>query len=129
MAPLLDVIFLLLTFFIYSFVLTVRAEVLPVELPALSAGRVPAEREIAGITIGREGRVFLNREPISRQRLERRLARWAEQPDPPAVFLALDTEAGGVDRAPILIDLIDTLRRIGIDNFRIVGRPNPDPRE
>ena len=126
MAPLLDVIFLLLTFFIYSFVLTVRAEVLPVNLPSLSAGQAAADREIAGITIGRGGGVFLNRKPITRRGLERRLAEWADRPEPPAIFLALDTEAGGVDRGPILIDLIDTLRRLGIEEFQIVGRPGPN---
>ena len=36
--PLIDVIFLLLTFFIYAMVLMVRAELLPVEMHQFSSG-------------------------------------------------------------------------------------------
>ena len=41
MMPLIDVVFLLLTFFIYSFVMMVRAEVLPVVLTPLGTGGRP----------------------------------------------------------------------------------------
>ena len=40
--PLIDVIFLLLTFFIYAMVLMVRAELLPVEMHAFASGE-PAQ--------------------------------------------------------------------------------------
>ena len=41
--PLIDVIFLLLTFFIYAMVLMVRAELLPVEMHAFASGEPGAD--------------------------------------------------------------------------------------
>lgn len=122
LAPLLDVIFLLLTFFIYSIVVTVQANVLPVSLPSLSAAEAPTRSEIAGITVDAAGRFYLNQEPIRRQQLRRRLEEMAGRDEPPQVFVALEAEGGQVDRAPLLLDLINMLRGAGIDNFRIVGR-------
>lgn len=121
MTPLLDVIFLLLTFFIYSMVLTVRAQVLPVTLPAITAGEVPADAQIAGITVDAAGQLFLNRKPITREELEASLKELSEREKPPAVFIALEAGSDAVDRGPIFIDLIDTMRRLGIENFNVVG--------
>ncbi|MEX2672651.1 MAG: biopolymer transporter ExbD [Phycisphaeraceae bacterium] len=121
MTPLLDVIFLLLTFFIYSLVVTVNAEVLPVALPQLGAA-VDAERTaIAGITVDEHGELFLNREAVTRDELRQQIQTMAEADEVPAVFLALDAEASAVDRGPLLLELIDMLRRAGVDDFHIVG--------
>ncbi|MDH3583096.1 MAG: biopolymer transporter ExbD [Phycisphaerae bacterium] len=123
MTPLLDIIFLLLTFFIYSMVLTVRAQILPVALPSIAAGQTTGETAIAGITVDRAGQLYLNQEPVSAVVLEERLRQTRERPKPPAVFLALEAEGGGVDRGPIFVSLIDMLRRLGIEDFHIVGAP------
>ena len=125
MTPLLDVIFLLLTFFIYSLVVTVRAQVLPVKLPALTTGETAADVKIAGITVDHKGDLFLNREPVSRVELETRLRELAAQADPPAFYLAVDAEPGQVDRGPILIDMIELLRKLKIEDLSIVGSPQP----
>ena len=123
MTPLLDVIFLLLTFFIYSIVLTVRAQVLPVQLPALTTGETARDVRIAGVTVDRAGKFFLNREPVMRDELERRLRELAAEPQPPAFYLAIDAEPGVVDRGPILIEMIELFRRLNIHNVNIVGSP------
>lgn len=132
MTPLLDVIFLLLTFFMYSLVLTVRAQVLPVNLPTLTAGQVPAEAEIAAITVDAAGKFYLNTKPMNFDTLKQQLADLGKQTKPPVVFIALDAKAGDVDRGPSLIRLIDTLRTVGLPNFYIVGQkdaetPPPTP--
>ncbi len=63
--PMIDVIFLLLTFFIYAMVLMVRAELLPVEMHGFSSG-VPARVPPAvAITIDRNGALFFNRDPVA----------------------------------------------------------------
>lgn len=129
MVPLIDVIFLLLTFFIYSLVVMVRAQVLPVELVRVEAGEAaPGDSaEIAAITIDAAGAIFFNREPIEPEALDARLAELASQDPPPLLFLAMEqASAGGtvaVDRGPVLIGLIERVRQAGVTNFSIVGQP------
>ncbi len=125
MMPLIDVVFLLLTFFIYALVLMVRADLLPIALPELAAGE-PAER-ITPIVIllDQEGALFVNAESaaditdVIAQLTELK----REQPDAP-VILAAD-EHGETDRLPLAIELIDKLRMAGIGDFSIMGRPAP----
>ena len=63
--PLIDVIFLLLTFFIYAMVLMVRAELLPVEMHAFASGEPAKVPPAVAITIDRNGSLFFNREQIA----------------------------------------------------------------
>ncbi|HIB02032.1 MAG TPA: hypothetical protein EYO31_09310 [Phycisphaerales bacterium] len=51
MMPLIDVIFLLLTFFIYAMVLMVRAEILPVPLESYISGTTAEPRQTISVTI------------------------------------------------------------------------------
>ncbi|MHC4993630.1 MAG: ExbD/TolR family protein [Planctomycetota bacterium] len=124
MTPLMDVIFLLLTFFIYTMVVTVRAQVLPVALPQLTTGQIAENVEIAGITVDQNGALFLNRQPITMDQLERRLRQLATQPQPPRFFIASDAQAAQTDRLPAFLTLIDMMRRVGIEEYYLVGQPN-----
>lgn len=126
MTPLLDVIFLLLTFFIMLQPQMIRAALLSVSLPQLTTAAPADASPMLAITLDGEGRLYLNREPIDRAELRRRLAAAAEQSDAPRVYLAADSEAGRVDRLPIVWELIDLLRSVGIEDFTLVGAPQPD---
>jgi biopolymer transport protein ExbD len=125
--PLIDVIFLLLTFFIYSMVTMVRAEILPVQLQTLTTGQAAEPTAILAITIDARGELYLNRAPITPDELDKKLNEVADLEDPPKLFLALeDTPAIGgggamVDRGPLLIGLIERVRRAGLEDFNIVG--------
>ncbi len=123
LTPLLDVIFLLLTFFIYSQVLLVRAHIMPVELPKLTTGQPAEPQRIVGITIDREGRLFVNQKPHTAEELERRLQQVARAEVQPKVYLAVSQQSGRTDRGPIVINLIEMIRANGIENFAIVGQP------
>lgn len=125
MTPLIDVIFLLLTFFIYSMVMMVRAEVLPVTLTAMQSGERPSEDELAVLTIDRAGAVYLNREAVPMHELDRRLAELAKTTPPPRLFIGVEAQ-GDVDRGPLLINLIERVRRAGIENFAIIGQPREE---
>ncbi len=131
--PLIDVIFLLLTFFIYSLVTMVHAEILPVQLQTLTTGQAAKPASIVAITIDAHGNLYLNRAQIDDQSLDQRLAEIAQLEEIPKLFLALedtpkaspgdfpaDTSAI-VDRGPLLISLIEKVRRAGIEDFNIVG--------
>ncbi len=131
--PLIDVIFLLLTFFIYSLVTMVQAEILPVQLQTLTTGQAAEPATIMAVTIDARGNLYLNRAPIDNEALDEKLKESAQLEDVPKLFLALeDTLATGpddntaepapvIDRGPLLIGLIERVRRAGIEDFNIVG--------
>lgn len=123
MTPLLDVIFLLLTFFIYSQVLMTRPYTLPVKLPTLATGAVAKPTDVWGITLDAEGRVYLNEKPIAMADLRDRLREVGVQPDRPAIFLAMADETGRTDRLPTFVQLMDLIRAAGIDEYNIVAQP------
>lgn len=119
-----DVIFLLLTFFIYSMVLMVQAQVLPVHLAPVATGQRAKPAKIEAITIDRTGRLYLDRKPITREQLDAHLKTLAEQAHPPKVFVAAERSDGPttVDRLPVLWSLIGRLERSGLD-VSLVGLP------
>ena len=129
MVPLIDIIFLLLTFFIYSMVVMVRAEILPVTLTALGSGQRADVAQIHAVTIDSQGQLFYNRQPINPDDLQRRLEDLARQPDRPTLYVAMQND-GTTDRGPVLIRLIQQVRATGLQDFVIVGQlsePTPSP--
>ncbi len=120
LTPLIDVVFLLLTFFVFSMVLMVRAQVLDVELPALTAGRAGERTESITVAIDQSGGVFVDGRAVSIEDLpnavsERREGASSEVP----ILIAVD--AGG--RAGRLIEVADVLTGAGITRFSVVGQP------
>lgn len=111
MLPLIDVVFLLLVFFIYAMVSMVVHHGIKVELP--TAGSSSVERnEYISITIDAENRLSINRQPV-------------EADDVAEHVLQLRSEAGRV--TPVFIDgdrqadlgraieLLDKLKNAGIE--------------
>lgn len=122
--PLIDVIFLLLTFFIYAMVLMVRAELLPVQMPAFAAGEPARPAPAVTISIDQDGQLFYNREPVEINAiLERINAAMAEDPET-VVYIAAD-ERGDIDRLPTFLALYDRLAHAGL-NIKLVGRPSEE---
>lgn len=122
--PMIDVVFLLLTFFIFSIVLMVRADVLDVNLPELSTGQSAEPVVPITVAIDADGALVLNREPVAPDEIIGRLEELrANTPDTPIV-LAVDT---GSD-AGVLIGLVDRLTGAGIDSFSIIGKRAPPER-
>lgn len=123
LAPLIDVVFLLLTFFVFAMVLMVRAEVLDVTLPQLGAG-APADAPAAvTIALDAEGNVFLNGEPVEAGVLiEQVRAALAERPEAP-LHIAADTACP----AGALLGVIDRLSEAGLGAFQLLGTPAEPP--
>ena len=119
--PLIDVIFLLLTFFIYAMVLMVRAELLPVEMHHFSSGEPTTVPPAVAITIDRNGSLFLNREPIAMEAVLGRLEAYKAADPETVVYVAAET-MGVQDRLPTFLDLYDELSHAGLD-IRLVGSP------
>lgn len=122
--PLLDVIFLVLTFFIYAMVLMIPARVMPMRLQAMSGGG-PGERVPAvSISIDSQGDIFVDREPTALgDVLGRVLERTGD--DPNHIVYIAPAELGSTDRLPVFIKLYEQLSGAGL-NLRLVGRPAGD---
>lgn len=120
MLPLIDVIFLLLTFFIYSMVLMAQAQILPVKMTPLDEGRSPQPGPMHALSINRDGKLFFNRSQIGMFELEQRLNQLGNESPPPTLYLAVE-QAGSVDRGPLLVRLIEQIMAAGITDIAIVG--------
>ena len=109
MLPLIDVVFLLLVFFIYAMLSMVMHHGLKVDLP--SAGSVSLEKEdYIAITIDADNRLFLNDEPAEVDGLaERVLALRGSEAKP--VFINGDRKAD----LGLAIELLDDLKKAGIE--------------
>lgn len=111
-----DVIFLLLTFFIFALVLMVRAEVLDVQLPEIGAGEKPSG-ELITIAMERDGRIVVDGQPVELEGLVDRV--WMLKGERPQARLVIAVDREG--RSGALIQLVDTLAGAGLGEFGIIG--------
>lgn len=119
--PLIDVIFLLLTFFIYAMVMMVRAELLPVELHSFASGEPTTVPPAVSLTIDRNGSLYIDREPIALDAVLDRLS-VLKASDPTTVIYVACEKIGEMDRLPTFLDLYDVLSHAGL-TIRLVGSP------
>ena len=120
--PLLDVIFLLLTFFIYAMVLMIRTDLLPMKLEAYATGEPATPTPAVAISILLDGSIHFDREPVEIPEILDRINA-AQTVDPATiVYVALEDGEGTVDRGPILTALWDELRKEAVE-INFVGRP------
>jgi len=122
LAPLLDVIFLLLTFFLYSQVLLIRVDVLPINLPRFAEATAAEQAEVLAITVDSAGELHANREPITEAALADRLRAAANRDPQPRVYLAVDAAMGRVDRAPIMLRLMNMINAAGVTDVAFVSQ-------
>jgi len=119
--PLVDVVFLLLTFFVFSLVLMVRADALNITLPRVGAGEPVQRQNLLTIAVDRAGALTLAGEPVTVADLGRRVRdRLDASPTPPRVVLAADAgaSAGAVLRA------LDALAGAGVTDVAVLGAPD-----
>ena len=122
--PLIDVVFLLLTFFIYSMFVMVRLDMLSVELAPLGTGQrvEPSQVETLTVTIDRKGGLSLGQDPLTADELIQRLRPADAGSEPPMVFITMSKESD-VDRAPIVLDIIRRFVEAGFRKYTFVGPP------
>ncbi len=109
MLPLIDVVFLLLVFFIYAMVSMVMHRGLKVDLPA--AGTAALEtKDYISITIDADNQLYLNAEPTAAEGLPERVAQLRGETDKP-VFIDGDRQAD----LGLAIELLDNLKKVGIE--------------
>lgn len=122
MTPLLDVVFLLLTFFIFTWVMMVRAQVVPMQMVELQTGGRPGEAELNVLAIDAQGGFYFNREPVTSEQLDRHLREFAQIPAQPTLYIAVEAKSD-FDRAPLVVEVFERVKEAGIKNMAIVGAP------
>lgn len=127
MTPLLDVIFLLLTFFILVWPMMVRAEVLRFRMTAVDSGRALEDAPLVIVSIDAAGGLFLNDEPIARAALGRELAAFGRREPTPPLHVVPERGQTRIDRLPVLVDVVQMARDAGIQTVNVVGEPAGRP--
>jgi len=121
--PLIDVVFLLLTFFIYAMVLMNRVDVLPIVLPQLASADSAKPTPAITISIDASGKLFFNRDPVTLDLVLSRIEQVQQINPDTEIYIAVD-ELGQTDRLPIFMNLYDLLSHEGLD-IKLVSKPKP----
>ncbi len=117
LTPMIDVVFLLLTFFIFAVVMMVRADVLDVNLPELASGRTAEQSIPITIAITESGELFINTESVELEGIVDRIGTLRRELGDGPLVLAVDTQSP----AGIMIALADKLTGAGLGEFSIIG--------
>jgi len=126
LAPLIDVMLFLLTFFIYQVMVTERVDLIPMELRTYRSGTAAKPAAAATISIDLDGALYLDRIPVALDELVSRLEPMRVTSPDLTVYLALADGASKVDRSALLLDIWDRLQPAKF-NVQIVGRRNTSP--
>ena len=122
-----DVIFLLLVFFIYAMVLMVRVDLVPMELHSFETGEPAQPAPAATISIDLAGTIFFDRQEVALSELAGKVQERKILDPATVIYLAVADGTGTTDRAPILQDVWDRLRPTGL-TINLVGRPTDAPK-
>ena len=118
--PLIDVIFLLLTFFIYSLIVMVKAQVLPVELLPIKHGQQAESGLVHAITIDGKGVLYFDNIQITMEQLPEKLKEVAMN-ESAQLYLAPAITTGKIDRLPIFLQIWQMAQDAGASTVYFVG--------
>lgn len=122
MIPLIDCMFILLVFFIYSMLSMTIQRGVPVNLPsAASVDRISEEAVV--VTITADGKLYINREATTIESLPAAVRQLVGAEAAPRIVLNADTQARHGD----VFRVLDLLRRQGWANVAILSTEAPDP--
>lgn len=120
MLPLIDIVFLLLVFFIYAMLSMAVHHALPVALPLSSTA--PLDKQVTlSVTVYRNGSVFLDDTPVETEELADILKSKAESSKEPAVLLFADNSI----TYQTLYEVIDQIKIAGIDRLSLECERQP----
>ena len=120
--PLIDLMTFLLTFFIYAVVMMVRVDMVPMELKQFASGKPAKPLPAATISLDLNGAIYFNKDKVTIDEVADKV-KAAKQADPTTVvYLAVANGQGTMDRAPLMQDLWDRLKDLGVA-VNLVGKP------
>ena len=120
--PMIDVIFFLLVFFMISTLSMTINRGLPVNLPTAATSQKDV-RDNVSLTVQQDGKIFLNKEPVTLQDMGPRV-KAALAADP---RLAVVINADGQVLHSTVVDILDELRQAGVSGLAIAVKPGKKP--
>jgi biopolymer transport protein ExbD len=114
MLPLIDIVFLLLVFFIYAMLSMAVHRGLPVVLPTSSTAKID-KHLILSVTVRADGSIFLDKERISLRDLKRALRQAAEERKETGVLLFADKAVPYQE----LFRVLDQIRLAGLNRISL----------
>lgn len=117
--PLIDVVFLLLTFFIYAMVVLVEVKTSGLALASAQGGEQSLDQGLTLLVLDGAGRVRIDGRIVPDDELDERLSAIATDPAAPPLVVTLEDGEGELDRGPLFYRLLDRIRRAGIDDVRL----------
>ena len=122
MLPLIDIVFLLLVFFIYAMLSMALHRGLPVRLPLSSTGDAD-RRLVLSVTVGADGAVFVDRIAVPLDDLTDVLTRRARGAEEPGVLLFADRTLSYQQ----LFSVLDRIRNAGIARISLQSEAEAGP--
>ena len=120
--PMIDVIFFLLVFFMISTLSMTINRGLPVNLPTAATSQKDV-RDNVSLTVLQDGKIFLNKEPVTLQDMGPRV-KAALAADP---RLAVVINADGQVLHSTVVDILDELRQAGVSGLAIAVKSGKKP--
>ncbi|MFT5052464.1 MAG: biopolymer transport protein ExbD [Chlamydiales bacterium] len=117
MAPMIDIVFLLLIFFMVTTTFRDREKQMDIELPLAQSGESPErEPDEVVINVGRDGRIYLGQAELPQEDLLASLTRTARHNPETPVTIRGHREAFHEH----VVSVMDTCRRAGLTNLGIM---------
>lgn len=122
MLPLIDIVFMLLVFFIYAMLSMAVHRGLPVVLPTSTSAKID-QQLILAVTIEADGGIFLDRENIDLPDLAAALQKKAEKEKEAGVLLFADKNLP----YQRLFQVLDEIRSAGLTRISLQAESEPRP--
>ncbi|MDJ0618904.1 MAG: biopolymer transporter ExbD [Calothrix sp. MO_192.B10] len=125
--PLIDVVFCILTFFLLAALQFTRQQAINVDLPKAQTGSSsqvnsqPGKRNILPVTIDAIGQTFVEKEPVTKEKLAEKLKQYLQQNPQGILVLNASRTATYND----VIETLDILRQVGGDRVALGIIPGP----
>jgi biopolymer transport protein ExbD len=119
--PLIDIVFLLLVFFIYAMLSMAVHRGLPVDLPTSSTAKIDKSDRLS-VTVRAGGGIFIDKERVSLDELDRILAEHSADPAKPGVLLFGDRDVS----YQRLFRVLDRIQKAGISKVSLQAEMQPD---
>jgi biopolymer transport protein ExbD len=118
MLPLIDIVFLLLVFFIYAMLSMAVHHGLPVNLPNSSTAKIDKKLVLA-VTVSADGLIFLDKEPVNIENLTNILKIKARTHTDPGVLLFADKSVSFQK----LFQVLDRINAAGLSRISLQAEP------
>ena len=121
MLPLIDIVFLLLVFFIYAMLSMAVHRSLPVQLPSSTSAEIDRKTQLS-VTVRADGAIFVDKEEVSLDTLDRVLAERAAESPQAGVLLFGDRNVS----YQRLFSVLDRIQKAGMSQVSLQAEAESD---